>query len=70
MSLGKNMSNKGLFSDCTIDSLYSGRNISHKCLPFYEQKNMTSLTIGEHVNVINAKEFESCTNLMMLRVNQ
>lgn len=64
LSLGKNMSNKGLFSDCTIDSLYLGRNISHKCLPFYEQKNITSLTIGEHVNVINAKEFESCTNLI------
>lgn len=60
---------KGLFYDCPIESVYMGRTISYPTesqygdSPFYSNKNLTAITIGNKVDSIGNNAFAYCSNL-------
>ena len=70
LSLGYNSSNKsGLFYDCPLETLYLGRNLSYNTdrkygySPFYNNKTLTSITIGNSVTSISKNAFQGCSGL-------
>ncbi|MDE7411791.1 MAG: leucine-rich repeat domain-containing protein, partial [Paramuribaculum sp.] len=74
LSLGYNSSDKGLFYDCPLESLYLGRNLSYKTgasygySPFYHQTKLTNLTIGSSVTSISNYTFYMCLSLKELTI--
>ena len=68
LSLGSNGSSP-LFSDCPLDSVYIGGNITYSTSssdgysPFYRNTSLRSIVIAEIEEEISDKEFYGCTNL-------
>ena len=68
LTLGSNGSNP-LFTDCPLDSVYIGRNISYSTSssygysPFYRNTSLRSVTITDKETEISPNEFYGCTNL-------
>ena len=68
LSLGNN----NLFYDCPLETLYIGRNLSYSnewysgYPPFYNNKSLTNVTIGDNVTSIGSNAFSGCSNLASL----
>ena len=60
---------KGLFYDCPLETVYLGRNLSYNTSqsygysPFYNQKALKSITIGNSVTSIGDYAFSYCSGL-------
>ena len=60
---------QGLFYDCPLETLYLGRNLSYNTdrkygySPFYNNKTLTSITIGNSVTSIDDYAFYGCSGL-------
>ncbi len=72
LSLGYNNVNntsKPLFTDCPLDEIYIGRNVSYSTSqysgysPFYRNTSLRSVTITDRETEISDNEFYGCTNL-------
>ena len=69
LSLGYNDEYHGLFYYCPLKTLYLGRNLSYNSgysygySPFYNNKTLTSVTIGNSVTRIGKEAFYYCTGL-------
>ena len=65
----------GLFSDCPLENLYLGRNLSFKTgrgyghSPFY-CKDLTSVSIGDSVTFIAGYQFFNCSKLDTLAIGE
>ncbi len=71
LSLGYNTENstngKGLFYGCPLEILYLGRNINFgQSSPFYNNKSLKSVTIGNSVTTIGSRTFNGCSSLTEL----
>ena len=66
--------NKPLFSDCPLDSVYIGRNISYSTeskygySPFYRNTSLRSVHITDKETEISPNEFYGCSNLKNVRI--
>lgn len=73
LALGSNGSNP-LFSDCPLDSVYIGRNISYQTSsnygysPFYRNTSLRSIHISDIETEVSPNEFYGCTNLKNVRL--
>ena len=66
LSLGSSNGTNALFSDCSLETLYVGRNLSYEKIysPFYEEESLlTKVTIGPYVTEIGDYMFYGCTGL-------
>ena len=71
LKLGYNYNSgyKSLFSDCPLDSVYIGRNISYNISssygysPFYRNTSLRAVKITDKETEISANEFYGCSNL-------
>ena len=69
LSLGYNGNYEGLFYDCPLETLYLGRDLSYNTSysygysPFYNNKTLKSVTIGNSVTSIGSYAFDGCTGL-------
>ena len=61
-------SNTALFSDCPLDEVYIGRNISYSKSPFYRNTSLRSVTITDRETEISPTEFYGCTNLKEVKI--
>ncbi len=74
LDLGYNSTNKGLFYDCPLETLYLGRDLSYNTSysygysPFYNIKTLKNVTISNSVTNIENKTFGGCTSLKELRI--
>ena len=74
LSLGYNGTAEGLFRDCPLESLYLGRNIKYKTgysqgySPFYLNKTLKSVTIGNSVTSIGECAFSDCSGLTSVEI--
>ena len=65
----------GLFSDCPLENLYLGRNLSFKTgrgyghSPFY-CKDLTSVSIGDSVTFVAGYQFFNCSKLDTLAIGE
>ncbi|MDE5744644.1 MAG: leucine-rich repeat domain-containing protein [Paramuribaculum sp.] len=68
LSLGNNGNYTDLFSDCPIETLYLGRNLSYSSsyAPFKDKKTLKSVTIGNSVTSIGSSAFSGCSALSTL----
>lgn len=67
--LGGTADGKELFSDCPLETLYLGRNISFsKNSPFISKPNLVNLSIGSQVTSINERMFSECTGLKAVTI--
>ena len=75
LTLGSNGSNP-LFTDCPLDSVYIGRNISYSTdkkygySPFYRNTSLRSVTITDKETEISPNEFYGCTNLKNVSIGE
>ena len=73
LTLGSNKS-KPLFSDCPLDSVYIGGDISYKKTsdygysPFYNNKTLRAVTISNKETEISENEFYGCANLKSVSI--
>ena len=73
LTLGSNNS-KPLFSDCPLDSVYIGGDISYKKTsdygysPFYNNKTLRAVTISNKETEISENEFYGCANLKSVSI--
>ena len=73
ITLGSNGS-KPLFSDCPLDSVFIGRNITYFTTsdkgysPFYRNTSLRSIHIANVETEVSANEFYGCTNLKNVRL--
>ena len=66
LSLGSSNGTNALFSDCSLETLYVGRNLSYETIysPFYEEESLLAkVTIGPYVTEIGDYMFYGCTGL-------
>lgn len=66
LSLGSSNGTNALFSDCSLETLYVGRNLSYETIysPFYEEESLlTKVAIGPYVTEIGDYMFYGCTGL-------
>ena len=69
LSLGRDSENKGLFYDCTLDSLYIGRELTYQksevsgYSPFYRNPSLRSIVISNLPTQVETNEFYGCTSL-------
>ncbi len=74
LSLGCNVSSKGLFSDCPLVKLYLGRNLSYDTgsyygySPFYNKTTLKEVTIGNSVTEIGGYAFCGCSGLTSITI--
>ena len=74
LKLGCNGGNKPLFSDCPLDSVYIGRNISYDTRsnygysPFYRNTSLRAVKITDKETEISQNEFYGCTNLQRVMI--
>ena len=78
LKLGYNSYNSiGLFYDCPIESLYLGRNLSYysdysdysyRYAPFYNNKSIKEVTIGNSVTSIGSYAFFGCSELTSMTI--
>lgn len=65
---------RGLFSDCPLENIYLGRNLSYQSSqacgysPFYGLSKLTNVAIGEKVTVLPENVFYSCIGLKSIIV--
>ena len=65
---------RGLFYDCPLEALYLGRNLSYNTdksygySPFYNNKTLTSVTIGNTVTNIGSYTFSECSGLTSVTI--
>ena len=73
LSLSSNGSNP-LFVDCSLDSVYIGRNITYSTSsdkgysPFYRNTSLRTVVITDKETEISDNEFYGCTNLQSFKV--
>ena len=73
LSIGTNGS-QPLFSDCPLDSVYIGRNISYNTdsdygfSPFYRNETLRSVVITDKEKEISENEFYGCKNLQNVQI--
>ena len=73
LTLGSNGSYP-LFSDCPLDSVYIGGNISYNTSssygysPFYDNKTLRAITITDKETEISENEFYGCANLKRVKI--
>ena len=73
LTLGSNGSSP-MFSDCPLDSVYIGGNISYKTTssygysPFYNNKTLKAVTITNKETEISDNEFYGCANLKSVSI--
>ena len=73
LTLGSNNS-KPMFSDCPLDSVYIGGDISYKKTsdygysPFYNNKTLRAVTISNKETEISENEFYGCANLKSVSI--
>ena len=74
LSLGVN-GYYGLFRDCPLETVYLGRNLSYEYTsisgrysPFFNQKNLTDLTIGNTVTTLGDYAFYGCSGLTAITI--
>ena len=73
LTLGSNDS-KPMFSDCPLDSVYIGGDISYKKTsdygysPFYNNKTLRAVTITDNETEISENEFYGCANLKSVSI--
>ena len=79
LSLGYNPTNtggQGLFSNCPLETVYLGRNLSYETdkeygySPFYGKEKLTSVTIGESVTSIGSHAFRNCEGLTSVTIGE
>ena len=63
LSLGNNM-----FSNCPLETLYLGRNLSYDMAPFQSKKTLKSVTIGNSVTKIGSNAFSGCSRLTSITI--
>ena len=74
LTLGNNGSTSPLFSDCPLDYVYIGGNISYGTSssqgysPFYRNTTLRKVVITDKETEISANEFYGCTNLQEFTV--
>jgi hypothetical protein len=79
LTLGSNNSSSsntgyGLFSNCPLERIYLGRNITYSTeskngnSPFYGNSKLTSVTIGNTVTKIDDYAFGGCSNLKYIKI--
>ena len=63
-----------LFSSCPLEKIYLGRNLSYssatsyRCSPFATLKNLTDVTIGNHVTNLGEYLFYGCNALLNITI--
>lgn len=73
LTLGSN-GQKPMFSDCPLDSVFIGRNISYPTesnqgySPFYRNTSLKSIHISDVETEVSPNEFYGCTNLKNVRL--
>jgi hypothetical protein len=65
LDIASDIGSNNTFKNCSIDSLYLGRNIGGKAPPF-RLMSLISLTIGNSVTSIGNSAFESCRKITKL----
>ena len=66
----------GSFFNCPIEQLYLGRNLKYPSQsiegtsPFYENKNLTRVIIGDSVSTIGPRLFEKCISLNYVKLGK
>lgn len=76
LTLGYDGSDKGLFSDCRLETLYLERDFSYKTdsyyiySPFYSIKTLKRLSIGNSVTSIVNEEFSGCSKLETIYIGK
>ncbi|MDE6268701.1 MAG: leucine-rich repeat protein, partial [Muribaculaceae bacterium] len=60
----------GQFYDCHLEEVYLGRNLEYNVSPFSDQKNLSSLTIGNSVTSIGGSAFYGCTGLTSITIGE
>ncbi len=68
LSFGTSSSSQITFSDCPIESIYLGRDISYYYSPFGNKTTLTELTIGNSVTSIRDKAFSGCNSLTSVTI--
>ena len=78
LSLGYNNydynNGKGLFYDCPLETIYLGRDLSYSnewyygYSPFYNNKSLTKVTIGDNVTSIGSNAFSGCSSLASITI--
>ena len=71
--LGWNSTNKGLFYDCPLETLYLGRDLSYITSPsyyspFYNIKTLKNVTISNSVTSIGSSAFYGCSGLTSVTI--
>ena len=72
MSKGINYNGEGLFYDCSLETLYLGRNLKYETdykygfSPFYSIESLAEVTIGNSVTSLGDYFFEDCSSLEKL----
>ena len=65
---------KGLFYDCPLETIYLGRDLSYSnewyygYSPFYNNKSLTKVTIGDNVTSIGSNAFSGCSSLASITI--
>ena len=69
LDLGYNSTNKGLFYDCPLETLYLGRDLSYYTnSPFYNIKTLKNVTISNSVTSIENYAFYGCSGLTSVTI--
>ena len=71
LSLGNNGNYTDLFSDCPIETLYLGRNLSYSNRtnnPFKNKKTIKSITLGNSITEIGDNDFSGCSGLTSVTI--
>lgn len=72
LNLGYNYNGEGLFYDCSLETLYLGRNLKYETdykygfSPFYSIESLAEVTIGNSVTSLGDYFFEDCSSLEKL----
>lgn len=73
----KEKDSKGLFYDCPLEKIHLGRNVNYMIYdnrdyygnsPFYNRKDLKTLTISNHVTEIRSNAFEGCSSLSEITI--
>ena len=67
--LGNSEDNKGLFSNCTITSIYLGRNLDYNKSPFSDNDAIVKVYVGNCVTEIGSNLFGGCDNICSLTIS-
>lgn len=73
----KEKGSAGLFYDCPLEKIHLGRNVNYMIYedefyygnsPFYNRKDLKTLTISNHVTEIRSNAFEGCSSLSEITI--